>query len=159
MSDSELVIDENNFTQYFFDARISRPKKNQILVKYSAVAELVDGHMKKNLIELCKKDKIHAATQVMRKLASACERDSIRVLKEMCQDILSGMTDQEIEKKVYEYKLEMFYYTEKQYVPDDPHWTAININNLDVFLDAEDSSKKMIVKSKIVDSESENEKK
>lgn len=155
MSEAELVIDESNFNQYFFDARNNRPKKNQVLVKYTAMAELVDGHMKKNLIELCKKDKIHAATQVMRKLAGACERDSIKVLKEMCQDIISGMTDEEVEKKKYIYKLEMFYYTEKQYIPDDPHWTSIHINNLDVFLDSEDPKRKMTVKSKVLEKEDE----
>ena len=56
MSD-EHIIDEKNFDQYFFDVRINKPQKNQVLVKYSAMAELVDGVMKKNLIELCKKDK------------------------------------------------------------------------------------------------------
>lgn len=155
MKDQELIIDEKNFNQYFFDARVHRPKKNQVLVKYSAIAELVDGSMKKNLIDLCKKDKIHAATQVMRKLAGACEIDSVRVLKEICLDILSGISEENIEKKSYKYKLEMFYYAEKQYVPDDPHWTCMTINNLDVFLDSNNSNNKILVKSKIVESENE----
>ena len=133
MSDENIIIDEKNFDQYFFDVRINKPQKNQVLVKYSAMAELVDGVMKKNLIELCKKDKVHAATQVMRKLAGSCEIDSVRVLKEMCQDIIGGMSDEEVEKKIYKYKFEMFYYTEKKYIPDDPHWSAISINNLDSF--------------------------
>lgn len=158
MSDQELVIDETNFNKYFFDARVHRPQKNQVLVRYTAMADLIDGPMKKNLIDLCKKDKIHAATQVMRKLGGACEKDSVRVLKEICIDLLSGMPESDIESKSYKYKLEMFYYAEKQYVPDDPHWTAININNLDVFLDQTNAENKMIVKSKIVDSENEIEK-
>lgn len=158
MTDQELVIDENNFNQYFFDARVHRPKKNQVLVKYSAMAELVDGPMKKNIIDLCRKDKIHAATQVMRKLGGACERDSVRVLKEICMDLIKGFSDDEIEKKSYKYKLEMFYYAEKQYVPDDPHWSAITINNLDLFLDSNNSNNKMLVKSKIIDSENETKK-
>jgi predicted transcriptional regulator len=151
--------EKNNFDQYFFDVRINKPQKNQVLVKYSAMAELVDGVMKKNLIELCKKDKVHAATQVMRKLAGSCEIDSVRVLKEMCQDIISGMSDEEVEKKIYKYKFEMFYYTEKKYIPDDPHWSAISINNLDSFLEGKDhvisdennADNKLIISSKIID--------
>ena len=38
--------------------------------------------------------------------------------------------------KIYKYKMEVFYYTKREYVPvDDPHWTIISIANLDKFLD------------------------
>ena len=42
MSDSELIIDENNFEQYFFDVRRHKPQKGQIMVKYTAIAEFID---------------------------------------------------------------------------------------------------------------------
>jgi len=41
--DPELVIDQNNFNDYFFDVRKFSPKQGQILAKFSAVAIFGDG--------------------------------------------------------------------------------------------------------------------
>ena len=137
---TEEIITEANFEEYFFDVRRFKPKKGQIMARYAAVAEFIDGAMKLNIIDLLKKDKAIAATQVMRKCGCATERDSVRVCKEICADMLSGMTDQEIEQKIYKYKMEVFYYTEQSNVPlDDPHWSVISIRNLDQFLDAQNN--------------------
>ena len=151
MSDSELVIDQNNFEQYFFDIRRHKPQKGQVMARYIAVAEFVDGLMKKNIIDLLHKDKAEAAVSVMRKLGCATEKDSIRIVREVCDDLVSGMTPEEVEAKIYKYTLESFYYTKKEYVPlDDPHWSLINIKNMDEFLDA--ANQKCKITAKIVDS-------
>jgi hypothetical protein len=77
----ELVIDESNFDQYFFDLRRHTPKKGQIIACYTTMAELIEGDEKGHLIDLLfKKDKALPATQVMRKLFCADEKDSLRVL-------------------------------------------------------------------------------
>ena len=156
MSD-ELVIDENNFNQYFRDCRISRPQRGDVMARYSAVAEFIDGRMKQDIIDLLmNNEKAYAATQVMKKLGCATEFDSIRICKEVAEDLASGMTPEEVEKKVYEYNLESFYYTKKEYIPvDDPHWTIISIANLDKFLD--NANQLVSIKSKIIEPESSNE--
>jgi len=136
-TNNEVVIDETNFEQYFFDVRMHTPKKGQVMARYAAVAEFVDGMMKKNIIDLLKKDKAIAATQVLRKLGCATEKDSLRLCKEICEDMLVGLTDAQIEEKSYRYMIEVFYYTEQKNIPlDDPHWSVISIRNLDNFLDA-----------------------
>lgn len=134
---NEEIITEENFEKYFFDVRRFKPQKGQIMARYAVTAEFIDGPMKQNMIDLLKKDKALAATQVFRKCGCATERDSVRVCKEMCADMLAGLTDEQIEQKPYKYILESFYYTNQENVPlDDPHWSVISIRNLDQFLDA-----------------------
>jgi hypothetical protein len=135
----ELVIDENNFYEYFRDCRNSKPERGDVIARYAAAAEFVDGHMKKDIIGLLTRtDKAAAATAVMRKLGCATQQDAVRVVKEICKDLASGMSAEEVEQKSYKYTLEVFYYTKKEYVPlDDPHWSIISINNLDDWLDRE----------------------
>jgi uncharacterized protein YdaT len=149
----ELIIDESNFEQYFRDCRRSKPERGDIMARYSAVAEFVDGHMKRDIIDLLlNRDKAISATQVMRKLGGATERDAVRICKEIAEDLASGMSQEEVEKKVYTYNLELFYYTKKEYMPvDDPHWSTISLENLDEFLDQ--SNQKMTIKSKFLEAE------
>lgn len=146
----ELVIDETNFEKYFFDVRRFKPERGQIMARFGACADFIDGMMKKNIIELLKKDKALAAIQVMRKLGCATEKDALRICKEVCTDLFNGMSEDEVEKKPYRYEMESFYYTKKEYVPlDNPHWSVISVRNLDEFLDANNNKLKMT--SKIVD--------
>lgn len=152
----ELVIDESNFAQYFKDCRNSRPEKGDIMAKFTAIAEFVDGRMKKDIIELLsnKDNKVNAAIQVMRKLGCATEKDAIRICKEICQDLSSGMKIEEVEAKAYKYQMETFYYTKKEFVPiDDPHWSLIGLLNLDEFLDR--SGNKLRMESKLNNSTKE----
>jgi hypothetical protein len=145
----ELVIDENNFNHYFRDCRITRPEKGDIMAKFTAVAEFIDGRMKKDIIDLLsnKEGKVNAAIQVMRKLGCATEKDAIRICKEICKDLSSGMKPEEVEAKVYKYQMETFYYTKKDYVPlNDPHWSLIGIANLDEFLDKSGNKLRMDAK-------------
>jgi hypothetical protein len=155
----ELIIDENNFTTYFRDCRISRPERSDVMARYSAIAEFIDGRMKKDIIYLLSSydNKAIAATQVMRKLGCATEGESIRVCREIAEDLANGMDELEVENKIYKYKMEVFYYTKREYVPvDDPHWTIISIANLDNFLD--NSNQLVSIQSKIIEPESSNEK-
>ena len=151
MSEMETVINESNFEKYFFDVRRFKPQRGQVMARYMAVAEFIDGMMKKNIIDLLHKDKAEAAVTVMRKLGCATEGDAIRVVREVCDDLVSGMGVEEVEKKVYKYTLESFYYTQKEHFPiDDPHWSLINVRNMDEFLDA--ANRKCKMTTKVVDS-------
>ena len=148
---TETIIDESNFEQHFFDVRKHKPKRGQVMARYTAMAEFVDGMMKKHIIELLHMDKAEAAVAVMRKLGCATEHDSIRVVREVCDDLAAGMGTADVENKPYKYQLESFYYTDKDNVPiDDPHWSVINIRNMDEFLDA--ANRKCKIQSKVVDS-------
>lgn len=149
--EKELVIDDTNFDQYFFDVRMNSPKRGQVMARYAAMAEFVGGRLKKDIIDLIvNRDKAEAATRVMQKLGCAVERDSIRVVKEIAKDLASGMTPQEVEDKPYKYNVEVFYYTQKEYVPtDDPHWSLIALKNLDEFLDA--AGNKLQIRSRVVE--------
>ena len=145
---SDLVINESNFSEYFRDCRNSKPERGDVMARYVARAEFVDGHMKKDIIDLLQKDKAIAATNVMRKLGHATQNDAVRVCKEICQDLVCFSVE-EVEKKIYKYTVEFFYYTKKEYVPIDPHWSLIGISNLDEFLDK--ANQKIKITSKIID--------
>ncbi|MEI8270947.1 MAG: hypothetical protein WCG45_06300 [bacterium] len=134
---SELVIDEKNFGEYFKEVNnTNRPQKGEIIARWTGMANLVEGHLKKDLLYLLETtSKAEAATQVLKKLAHATEKDSIRLCKDLCKDLCS-MTKDEVEKKEHSYQVEFFYYTKQEYIPlDDPHWEVISLINLDEFLD------------------------
>jgi hypothetical protein len=127
-----IVIDHNNFGEYFFDARKFGPKKGQVMAKFTAIAVFGAGVEKQNIIKLMKMDKAHQAAQVMQKIHLAKPPDCYRVLREICEDLLSGMSDEEVEKKEYQFLLEAIFYTKKEYVPKrDPHWETIAVLQYD----------------------------
>lgn len=128
VDENGVVIDHTNFKDYFFDVRQHRPQPGQVLAKFSAVAVFGDGPEKRDLIKVLRKDKAQAAAMVMRKIHCAREPDCYRVCREMCDDMIAGMSDDEVAKKEYEFVLEAFYYTKKEYVPkNDKHWELIEI--------------------------------
>jgi hypothetical protein len=148
----ELIIDESNFSQYFFDVKTHKPQKGQILAKYTATAELVDGELKKDILKLIKSEnKVLAGVKVLEKLGCTSEPEAVRVCTLMAEDLLSGMSDKMVLKKVYKYRLEAFYYSKQEYVPiQDPHWTIISIANLNEFVDA--NNQRITMNSEILDS-------
>lgn len=131
----EIQITEENFEQYFRDVRKTAPRKGDVIACYSAVAEFVAGMEKRHIMQLLLMNgKVEAATQIMRKLLFAIEADAIRVPKEIVQDMLAGVSEDQILEKPYKYTVRMHFYADRQHVPDDPHWTIITIANLDNFL-------------------------
>jgi|LakMenE18May11ns_1017448.scaffolds.fasta_scaffold9922397_2 hypothetical protein len=131
-SNDEIIIDSSNFEKYFFDVRKFGPKKGQIMAKFTAIAALGAGPQKRDLIKILRQDKAQAAAMVMRKIHNAKEPDCYRVCREMAEDMLKGMSDQDVEQKDYEFVLEAFYYTEREFVPkNDPHWETIDLIKFD----------------------------
>lgn len=128
---SEIEIDDNNFSHYFRSMR-SPPEKGDVIAQYTAVAELVDGNEKRQIISLLTstEDKMEATAQVMRKLLHASEIDAYRVPRMMAEDMLSGMDEEEVAMKPYRYTLEMFFYSKPEFIPKgDPHWSSISVIN------------------------------
>lgn len=127
-----VVIDQTNFHEYFHDTRHHRPQEGEVLAKFRAVAVFGDGQHKYDVIHLLKIDKAKQAAAVMNKIHLAREPDCYRICREMCEDLLSGMSEEEVAKKEYEYVLEAFYYARREYVPkDDPHWETIQLLEYD----------------------------
>jgi lipopolysaccharide export LptBFGC system permease protein LptF len=121
----ELVIDERNFDQYFFDVRKHRPKKGQVMAKFTAMAKFVAGREKRDIIMLLKMDKAYQASQVMKKIHGASEPYCYKVCREMCEDLLR-MSEKEVEEKPYQFVVEYFFYTQREYVPkEDPRWELL----------------------------------
>lgn len=129
---TEIVIDETNFDQYFFDVRKHKPEKGQVMACYDAIAEFIDGDLKRDIVNLLlyNDNAGESAPRVFQKLGGASYKDSIKVIKEMVEDLLSMSVDQVL-KKPYEYHLQLFYYTKEEYIPkDDPHWSKIKLVNV-----------------------------
>lgn len=133
----DVVIDETNFEQYFFDVRRFKPKKGQILARYSSMAELVRGEEKKYLIKLLSEpNKALAVTQFMRKVLLSTEKDSVRIPMQMAQDLVSGLDEKKVLRKSYKFQMELFFYTWPECVPSgDAHWECVSLRNLDKFLE------------------------
>lgn len=129
---TQVEINDSNFHEYFFDARKNTPQDGQILVVYEAIAFLKNGTDKQRLIDLIStNDSAISASQMMKNALHATERDSVRVLIEIINDLLSGMRVDKVLKKPYKYKIEIFFYTWPEYVPNDPHWRSVSLLRLD----------------------------
>jgi len=128
----EIEITDENFEEYFFDVRKHRPKPGQIMAKFTAMAEFTGPQAKRDIMKLLKMDKAQAAHQVMTKLHAAKPPDCYRICREMAEDMLAGLSEQEIIDKPYEFVLEFFFYTQREYVPkNDPHWETIKLIEYD----------------------------
>jgi len=150
---TELVIDDSNFHEYFFDVRLHQPKRGQVMAAYTSMAKLVKGKEKENLVDLLMQTtKVRGGVQVMRKLFHACEEDAIRVPKRIVEDLISGMSREEVLDKDYDFKAELYFYTKSEYVPvDDPHWTVVSIANLDDYLSKKEGGYVITTKKTIPD--------
>lgn len=137
----EVVITEANFQEYFFDVRTHQPQRGQVIARYAAAAEFIDGGLKRDLVDyLCLHEQPDTVIKLMRKIGCATERDSISIPLAMARDLLHNrMSPDEVAKKPYRFVCEAFFYTKKEHIPlNDPHWTCVSINNLDEFLDAKE---------------------
>lgn len=125
----ELIIDESNFDKYFLDIRTNNPQKEHIIACYTTKAELISGEDKKRLINiLLTVGTAAAASQFMKKVFLALELDSIQVPIDILTDLKKNSVEYVMEKP-YKYTMQMLFYTKEEYVPDDPHWTTMEIIN------------------------------
>jgi hypothetical protein len=158
MIPDDLIINESNFNEYFFDVRRSKPQKGQVIACYTAIAEFVGGPEKQQIIDLLKgTKKAEAISQVMRKLLGASELDAYRVPRMMAEDLADGLTEQQVLDKIYKFKFETYYYTWPECVPqNDPHWSIISILNTGMLTKERVSEQDgLTIKAKLVMSERE----
>lgn len=154
-TEQEIEIDESNFSQYFRDVRTGAMERGDVIAQYAASAELVDGLEKRQIVSLLKdtENKMEATAQVMRRLLFASEIDAYRVPRMMAEDMLSGMSEDEVASKPYKYTLEMFFYSKPEHVPkDDPHWSVISVLNAQEFFEEREGA---TISSKIVEPDME----
>lgn len=132
MCKTVLGVDEDIFLEHFFDTRHHKAKPGQALAKFTAVAEFVAGKHKQDIIDLLKTDKAKQAAMVMRKIHLAREPDCYRLLAEMCEDLVWGMTEEEVEERPYKFVLEAYFYVKRDLVPkNDPHWELLPLIQYD----------------------------
>lgn len=149
---TELIIDDSNFGEYFFDIRKFAPKRGQVMACYTAVAELVEGELKNDLIYLLSMtSKVSESVTLLQKMGCAEEKDALRICREIAEDLNAGKTAQEIVDKKHEYLLRAYYYTNKEYIPtDDKHWSYVDIKNLDEFIERTEKTKEGTITSRII---------
>lgn len=132
MSDNEIVIDETNFTEFFRDVKTSKPQQGDVLVVYRSMAELTDGELKEQMVDalICAKVGAQKAIQLFIKLGSASYKEAVKVVKQMCQDLVDGLDTKSVILKPYKFLLELQFYTRPEYVPENnPHWEVIKLKN------------------------------
>ena len=154
-----MKIDESNwdqiFKEHFFDVRRNPPKRGQVMACYTAGGELIEGELKKDLVNLlCVTPKVHESILLLQKMACMEEKDAMRICREVLEDLKSGMTREEIITKPYKYLLRVFYYVESEYIPsDDPHWHYVEIKNLEEFIQHTEKVGNRVITSKIIKGE------
>jgi len=135
---SDLIIDENNFSQYFRDVLTNKPSKGDVLVCYKAIAELCDGDLKEQVVESLFLDKVgpNKAITLLTKIGKSSRKEAISLIKKISYDLYNGMSKPMVLAKAYEYLFEIYYYSKEEYLPkNDKHWEMVKINNLDEYLD------------------------
>ena len=131
------------FQKHFRFTDRSQPEKGDIIAKFGAVAEIVEGEDKDYLIKIClQPDSAHAAAAIMQKIFCAAEWDVWGVPRQITEDLVNGMSEEAIKQKIYSYAMELFFYTKPEFMPqkDDPdakYWSLIEIVNLSDYLKLE----------------------
>ncbi len=122
-------ITEANFGEFFFDVRTNKPKPGQVIAVYNSIVELMDCDLKRKVIECLAKEKdgAKAASSLLTKFGKAQPEESYRICKEMTEDMLSGMSPGSVANKCYKYQIELFFYTMPEYIPEDPKWSSMPI--------------------------------
>ena len=132
MSDKEMIIDKSNFNDYFYPVKKYKPQKGQVLARFSAMAELIGGFPKDQIVSMLKTNPKggNLAPQLLRNICNATEKESIRVAKEIATDLANGLSYKEVIDKPYKFFLEVFYWTNEECVPkDSPNWMTIKMLN------------------------------
>lgn len=135
--DNELIIDSTNFDKYFFETIKHKPKKGQVLARYTAMAELVDGDVKNAIINTILNSKIGGdmAVQILKNTCHATDNYAESVAKDIANDLSGGMSVCDVKDKPYKLQIEYFYWTEIDNIPkDDVHWELISITNAELDL-------------------------
>ena len=126
----EIIIDESNFHLYFHEIGKNKPKKGQVLARYTAMAEFIAGEVKTFVVSALMNSGMGAemSSQVMKYHCHATDDYATSVPLQIAEDLKNGMTEEEVKNKPYRFQLEYFYWTEPENIPtDDVHWEMITV--------------------------------
>jgi DNA-cytosine methyltransferase len=127
----DVPFDWNDFNKYFFPATPSyKPVSGQVLAKYLACATFENGDEKQAVIRILSTNSqgFTAAKNLLMKTIFAEEKSCVKLLKNIVND-LKTMSTEEVAAKSYPFIFNQFYWTNRKYVPDDPHWQIIDLLN------------------------------
>jgi hypothetical protein len=130
----EIIITEENFSQYFRDAANTRPEPGECLAVFRAIAELVDGNLKQDVINKLQENKVGCqnSIQILMKHAGMDYKEALRVCKEITADLIE-FDCSHVLNKPYKFLYENRYFTKKEHVPkDSPNWYVVGLKNIDV---------------------------
>lgn len=152
MSD-ELIIDETNFNDHFFETKTHRPKPGQVLARYTAMAELVDGDVKDFIINALRKpEKIggEMVKQVLKHHCHATDYFSEAIMEQIYDDLHKyNLSENDVREKPYRFQIEYFYWTKPENIPEnDVHWERISVVESDA---AKDHKAEMERKKKLLE--------
>jgi hypothetical protein len=131
----EIIIDESNFHEYFFEIAKYKPQKGQVLARYTAMAEFVEGDVKDFVVSALLNNAMGAemSSQVMKHHCHATDEYASAVPLEIAKDLKDGMTAEEVKKKAYRFQVEYFYWTAPENIPtDDVHWEMITVSKAEM---------------------------
>jgi hypothetical protein len=134
MDDTEIVVTEENFSEHFKEAGKQPPKRGEVLAIFRAVAELVDGDLKRDIINKLQNEDggVRFAIQVLIKACKMSYRESLKICKEIMTDLESQSID-EVLAKPYKFLYENKYFVKKELVPQNsPHWEIVSLKSVTV---------------------------
>jgi hypothetical protein len=119
--------------EIFLDARKNPPRPDDVMARFRAMAELVDGQDKSIVIDFIKSNPIGAdmAVKTLKNRCGALSLDATRVAMEIAEDLVSGVSEEAVKQKPYKMQIEMIFYCKKEDVPHDPHWDLLPTVRLD----------------------------
>lgn len=125
-------ISDEDFEKYFRPIT-EKPQEGEVMARWRACADFVDGCVKRNVIDLLLRNE--KGGLLSRKILSKVAKivDEKKVLIEMSQDLLDGKSIDEVAQKPYPIVIQHFYWAKRENVPDDPHWDIIEYKDLSKF--------------------------
>lgn len=91
------------------------------------MADFVGGEDKALILDLLKNNPVGAemSVQIMRGKIRATEGTAISCCREMAQDLRDGLSVEEVLEKPHKIHVEYGFYTNREHVPLDPHWSIL----------------------------------
>lgn len=85
------------------------------------------GEDKVLILDLLKNNPVGAemAVQIMKGKIRATEGTAITCCREMAQDLLNGLSTEQVLEKSHKIHVEYGFYTNRENVPLDPHWSVL----------------------------------
>ena len=135
---TDCIIDETNFDQYFKEVEKGSPEKEDVIAVYTALAELCGGEIKKDIIYLLQTYPEIGAKQAITIATKLCKTNyeqALKLVTDICKDLFDGKDYDFVYNKVYEYIIEIYYYTKAENIPENNrHWNKVTIQNYDDYI-------------------------